>query len=74
MKHLRKFNESTSSNEENYKKFLDTKISLADFAYSVDMANSGYDRDCVFHYLESFLKENNINIDIEGAISYEAEL
>jgi len=64
MKHLKKF-------ESNENDFFDIQIKLSDFAYFVDDLNSGSDRDTIYYYLEKYLKNKNIIIDIENEIRNE---
>ncbi len=77
MKNIRDWKKFENSEEDeisqNLDSFYNTNISLMEFAMHVDRLNSGGDRDCVFYYLEDFLKENGIIIDIEAAIAEEAE-
>lgn len=75
IKGWKKFENNEEEISQNLDSFYNTNISLKDFAFYVDRLNSGGDRDCVFSYLEEFLKdEKGIIIDIDEAMDEEAGL
>ncbi len=49
------------------------QIDMLDFAFYVDRLNSGHDRDCVFHYLQDYLKTKGKIIDLEKELKDQDE-